>query len=57
MELSGIIWMLFPLLGIILLAILRPNRSISGKEILKGLIIAGIIIGTYTLWRLSQGGL
>lgn len=57
MELSGIIWMFFPLLGIILLAILRPNRPISGKEILKGLIIAGIIIGTYTLWRLSQGGL
>jgi hypothetical protein len=57
METAGLIWMLLPLLGIIVFAVLRPLGSMNGKRVVKGLIIAAVVYGVYYIWRMTQGGL
>jgi hypothetical protein len=57
METAGLIWMLLPLIGIIVFAILRPLGSMNSKSVLKGLIIAAAIYSVYYIWRMTQGGL
>ena len=57
METAGLIWMLLPLLGIIVFAVLRPLGSMNSKSVVKGLIIAAAIYCVYYIWRMTQGGL
>ena len=56
MEIDSIFWMLFPLVGIVCIAIMMPNVKRSRKSTITGLIITAAIVGVYIVWKLSQGG-
>ena len=56
MKIDSLFWMLFPLVGIVCIAIMMPNVKRSRKSTITGLIISAAIVGGYIVWKFTQGG-
>ncbi len=57
MNLESIIWLVLPLLGIVILATVRPRKEQSRKGLLAGIIVSAAIVGGYIILRwLFLGG-
>jgi hypothetical protein len=56
MNIDSLFWMLFPLVGIVCLAIMMPKVKRSRKSTITGLIITAAIVGGYIVWKITQGG-
>jgi len=56
MNIDSLFWMLFPLVGIVCIAIMMPNAKRSRKSTITGLIITAAIVGGYIVWKITQGG-
>jgi len=56
MNIDSVLWMLFPLAGILCLVVMKPNVKQSRNGTIIGLIIGAVIIGGYIVWKFTQGG-
>jgi len=56
MKIDSSLWMLLPLLGILCLAVMKPNVKSSRKSTIIGLIFGAVIVGGYIVWKFTQGG-
>jgi hypothetical protein len=55
MNIDGLLWMLLPLVGIVLAAMM-PKVKRSRNSTITGLIITAAIVGGYIVWKITQGG-
>lgn len=56
MEFDSLFWMLFPLVGIVLV-VMMPKVKRDRKSTIIGLIISAVIVGGYIVWKFTQGSL
>jgi len=56
MKIDSLLWMLFPLVGILCLSVMKPQVKQSRKGTIIGLIIGAVIVGGYIVWKFTQGG-